>query len=97
MDNLQAMTIVRFSHIGNYTLELLFLDETIQVIDFKPVIGYGWMKELLDPSYFNQVRINEGGNLEWPNGQDFNPEALYDWPHFAPLYIQEADSYLRQA
>jgi len=47
------------------------------------------MKPLEDPAYFRRVKLNDSGNLKWPNGQDFNPEALYGWPRFQQLYIED--------
>lgn len=93
MTNLLAMTIVSFRIIENYTLEITFKDGTVQVINFEPVIGKGWMVPLKQLDYFNQVILNDGGNLEWPEGQDFNPEALYNWPEFEQAYIDDMQNY----
>jgi hypothetical protein len=36
---------------------------------------------LHDQTLFNQVRVNKDtGTIEWPNGADFNPVLLHDWP-----------------
>ncbi|AMX01257.1 DUF2442 domain-containing protein [Microbulbifer thermotolerans] len=90
MADLDAMTITNFKLVGNYTIEITFKDGKVQTINFEPVIGKGWMKQLLDQNYFNKVKLNDGGNLEWPDGQDFNPEALYEWERFEKLYIEDA-------
>ena len=97
MADLQSMAISKFELIGGHSIQLTFVDCSTQTINFEPVIGYGWMQELLDLEYFRKVTLNEGGNIEWPNGQDFNPEALYDWDNFKHLYIEEANRYLKQA
>jgi len=86
MADLQSMTIVSFTIIENYTIKIVFTDSTLQIIDFTSVIGIGWMKSLQELDYFNQVFLNDGGNLEWPQGQDFNPEALYNWQDFEQAY-----------
>ncbi|MBU3714535.1 MAG: DUF2442 domain-containing protein [Ferruginibacter sp.] len=41
------------------------------MINFTPLIGKGISAALLDKDYFNQVSIDNGGRLEWPNGMDF--------------------------
>jgi hypothetical protein len=39
---------------------------------------------LQDETVFNQVEINpELHTLMWPNGADFDPETLHDWPKYA--------------
>jgi len=89
MADLQSMTITSFRIVENYTIEITFKDNTSQTINFGRVIGNGWMKNLKDINYFNKVILNDGGNLEWPDGQDFNPEALYDWQRFEQAYIDD--------
>ena len=73
-----------FQVVGPYTLRVTFDDRTEQTIDFKPVLAgelYGPLSEL---SLFNQVRIDpEVRTLVWPNGADFDPETLYDWPKYS--------------
>lgn len=70
-----------FDLAGPYTLRVSFDDGTEQVIDFQPVLAgelYGPLKNL---SLFNQVRIDpEVHTLVWPNGADFDPATLHDWP-----------------
>lgn len=92
MSDLSDWEIVSFEIVGGYVIDLKFKDGTRQRIDFEPVIGKGWMRQLKDPGYFRSVRLNEGGNLEWPDGQDFNPEALHNWPVFKDRYIEDMKS-----
>jgi len=92
MSNLEKWVVKSFKLVGNYTIELVFVDGKHQIINFEPVIGKGWMENLKDVTYFKKVKLNEGGNLEWPDGQDFNPEALYDWPKFEQAYIDDMKS-----
>ncbi len=89
MSRLTDWVIVRFEYIAPLTLKLYFADQTEQIINFEPVLRGAWLKPLRDPKYFKQVKLNDTGNLEWPDGQDFNPEALHDWPAFEPLYIAD--------
>jgi hypothetical protein len=89
MSTLTDWVIVRFKHIAPLTLKLYFADQTEQLINFEPVLRGAWLKPLRNPEYFKQVKLNDIGNLEWPDGQDFNPEALHDWPAFESLYIED--------
>jgi len=89
MSALTDWVIVRFEQIAPLTLKLYFADQTEQLINFEPILRGVWLRPLRDPAYFQQVKLNEAGNLEWPDGQDFNPEALHNWPVFAQLYIQD--------
>lgn len=89
MSTLTDWVIVRFEHLAPWTLKLYFADQTAHVINFEPVLRGAWLGPLRDPQYFAQVRLNDAGNLEWPDGQDFNPEALHDWPKFERLYLED--------
>ena len=76
-----------FSHEAPYTLRVGFDDASEQVIDFKPVLAGELFGPLRELSLFNQVRIDpEVHTLVWPNGADFDPLTLHDWPeHSAAL------------
>jgi hypothetical protein len=64
-----------------FTLRVRFEDNTEQVIDFRPVLGGELFRPLRDVSFFNQVQIDqEVHTLVWPNGADFDPATLHDWP-----------------
>ena len=70
-----------FEIVKPYTLRVRFDDDTEQTIDFQPVLAgelYGPLKDL---ALFNQVQIDpEVHTLLWPNGADFDPSTLHDWP-----------------
>jgi hypothetical protein len=67
-----------------FLLRVRFEDATEQVIDFKPVLAGGLFGPLSDVSLFNQVHIDpEVHTLVWPNGADFDPATLHDWPMYA--------------
>lgn len=64
-----------------YTLRVGFDDGTSQVIDFGPVLEGELFGPLRDLSLFEQVEIDpEIRTLVWPNGADFDPATLHDWP-----------------
>ena len=70
-----------FEIVAPYTLRVRFDDNTEQTIDFRPVLAgelYGPLRNL---ELFNQVRIDsEVETLVWPNGADFDPATLHEWP-----------------
>jgi hypothetical protein len=66
---------------GPFTLHVEFTDGTVQSIDFKPVLAGELFGPLRDLNLFDQVRIDpEVHTLVWPNGADFDPATLHDWP-----------------
>ena len=74
-----------------YTLRVGFDDSTEQVIDFQPVLAGELFGPLRDLTVFNQVRIDpEVSTLVWPNGADFDPATLHDWPTHAKALAARA-------
>jgi len=70
-----------FRVVAPYTLRVAFDDDTEQVIDFQPILAGELFGPLCEVSLFNQVRIDpEVHTLVWPNGADFDPATLHDWP-----------------
>lgn len=75
--------VKRFEIAGPYMLALWFDDGTEQCIDFRPVLEGHVFGPLQDLAVFNAVILDEEvGTLTWPNGADFDPETLHDWPKF---------------
>jgi hypothetical protein len=74
-----------------YTLRVEFDDATEQVINFLPVLAGELFGLLRDLNVFNQVRIDpEVKTLVWPNGADFDPATLRDWPSYAQALADRA-------
>jgi hypothetical protein len=74
-----------------YTLRIAFDDGTEQVIDFKPILRGELYGPLRDPCLFNQVALDtEAGTLVWPNGADFDPATLHDWPRYEAAFVEMA-------
>lgn len=75
--------VLGFEIVGPYTLRVAFHDGTEQVIDLRPVLEGPVYGPLRDEGLFNQVDIDpEVRTLVWPNGADFDPETLHDWPKY---------------
>ena len=73
--------VAHFDIVGAYTLLVTFSDATEQRIDFRPVLKGAVLGPLRDLSTFNAVTLDpEVGTLTWPNGADFDPATLHDWP-----------------
>ena len=77
--------VVTFEHVAPFTLRVVFDDGVAQVIDFNPVLEGELYGPLRNPSLFNQVRVDpEAHTLVWPNGADFDPATLHNWPEVGP-------------
>jgi hypothetical protein len=73
-----------FQIVGPYTLRVRFNDDSEQTINFEPVLAGALYRSLRDSAVFNAVRIDpEVQTLVWPNGADFDPATLHDWPIYA--------------
>lgn len=70
-----------FDIVKPYTLRVQFDDGTEQFINFEPVLYGELYQPLHDLALFNQVQVDpEVHTLVWPNGADFDPATLHDWP-----------------
>ena len=64
-----------------FTLQLRFDDGVERRIDFSPILAGGLYGPLRDVTLFNRVRLDpEVHTVMWPNGADFDPATLHDWP-----------------
>ena len=73
--------VTSFEIAGRFTLRVCFDDATEQTIDFEPVLKGELFGPLADPQVFQQVALDtEAHTLLWPNGADFDPATLHDWP-----------------
>jgi hypothetical protein len=87
----QIYRVTAFQHVELYTLRVSFDDLTEQIINFLPILEGPLYGTLRDRLVFNQVRVDaEAHTLVWPNGADFDPETLHDWPRYAPAWIARA-------
>ncbi len=83
-----------FEIIYPQTLCVQFDDDTEQTINFRPILAGELYKPLRDLTLFNQVRIDhEVCTLVWPNGADFDPATLHDWPQSVDALIERSDQW----
>ncbi len=73
--------VTKVSLVGPYVLSLQFDDGVVREINFRPVLEGELFGPLQDPSLFNRVALDsEVHTIVWPNGADFDPATLHDWP-----------------
>lgn len=78
------------------TLRVRFSDDTEQVIALKPVLAGDLYGPLLNIELFNRVAIDpEVKTLVWPNGDDFDPATLHDWPQHKDAFAARAREWER--
>lgn len=86
--------VTGFSVAGPYTLTVSFADGTEQTIDFQPVLHGVMLGPLRELTVFNAVSLDdEVGTLVWPNGADFDPATLHDWPRVKDEFAKRARSW----
>jgi glycine/D-amino acid oxidase-like deaminating enzyme len=86
--------VIDFKNIAPFVLRIKFDDGHEQEVDFRQVLVGELYGPLQDEKFFNQVEIDpEIHTLVWPNGADFDPETLHDWPK----YVDEMAKLVRQA
>ena len=86
--------VTGFEIVGPYTLRLTFDDNTEQVINFEPVLYGEVFGPLQNPELFNQVDLDpEIRTLVWPNGADFDPWMLHEWPQLVDELAARARSW----
>ena len=69
-------------------------DGTRQRIDFRPVLHGALLGPLRDLAKFNAVTLDsEVGTLTWPNGADFDPAVLHDWPTLRHEFAARAETW----
>lgn len=89
--NHRIYRVTAFDIVAPYVLRVRFDDDTEQMIDFQTVLAGELYRPLRDLSLFNEVRIDpEVQTLVWPNGGDFDPATLHDWPQHVDALIERA-------
>ena len=88
--------VLTFERIAPYTLRVKFDDNTERLIDFRPVLAGELYGPLRDLAVFDQVQLDpEVQTLVWPNGADFDPATLHDWPQHLDALLARAQRWER--
>jgi Protein of unknown function (DUF2442) len=67
--------------IGTYELRVGFEDGSSREINLEPILEGEIYGPLRDPGLFARVGVDaEVRTIVWPNGADFDPAILHDWP-----------------
>jgi hypothetical protein len=75
--------VTNFEIVADYTIRVEFDDGSEQIIDFRPVLHGEMWGPLQDLTLFNKVGLDPVSHtLSWPNGADFDPETLRNWPEY---------------
>jgi hypothetical protein len=83
-----------FEIITPYTVRVGSDDSTRQVIGFLPVLRGELYGPLRDLALFNRVPLDsEVHTLVWPNGADFDPATLHEWPCCAATFAKMASAW----
>ncbi len=89
--------VVRSTQVGTYTLKVRFDDGAEQTINFEPVLYGEVFGPLRDPALFALVRLDpEVRNLVWPNGAEFDPWTLHEWPAVVDELHARAQTWLER-
>ena len=86
----------RVKVVGQYALRVAFDDDVERTIDLEPILAGELYGPLRDPELFRQVRVDpEVHTIVWPNGADFDPATLHEWPDHATAFASKAREWAR--
>jgi len=69
--------LTRVKALPNYVLQVEFQNGECGQFDVKPYLEIGIFRQLKEKGYFSRARVSLG-TVNWPNGQDFCPDTLYE-------------------
>ena len=76
--------------LGNYRVQLTLTDSRVVERDLGPMLVGPVFSEIRNhEARFMELRV-EGGTLVWPNGADFDPSTLHDWPQLVDALTSQA-------
>jgi hypothetical protein len=74
-----------------YSLQLGFDDGFSRTVNLEAILEGDLYGKLKDPYFFSQVVVDqEVGTVIWPNGADFDPAILHDWPSHVDAFTAAA-------
>jgi hypothetical protein len=91
-------SVTRAEVVGPWTLRIEFNDGSVRVINFRPVLAGELYGPLQDAALFNQVKVDpEVHTIVWPNGADFDPATLHDWPEYESEWLLQTRKWAKVA
>ncbi|HEY0556327.1 MAG TPA: DUF2442 domain-containing protein [Thermoanaerobaculia bacterium] len=89
--------VISVEPLGDYRLRVGFNDRSTREIDLGSVLEGQIYGPLRNPAIFAAVAIDpEVHTLVWPNGADFDPAVLHDWPSHEPAIRDLAKRWAHQ-
>ena len=89
--------IVDFDVIRPYMIHVKFDDGVESTVDLEGVLEGEVYSPLKDPRLFERVELDpEIHTLVWPNGADFDPETLHEWPKYAKSMRKMAKKWMEE-
>ncbi len=74
-----------------YVVRVAFDDGLERIIDLEPILAGELYGPLRDPELFRRVQVDpEVRTIVWPNGADFDPATLHDWPEHVEAFARKA-------
>jgi hypothetical protein len=81
-----------------FTLRVVFDDGFDRTIDFSGIFAGELFEPLRDADFFGQFRLDpEAHTVVWPNGADFDPETLHNWPQYESAFREHAAAWAQRA
>lgn len=89
--------ITKLELAGPYSLKLRFADGLERTVNLEPVLAGELYGPLKDPLLFAQAALDpEVRTVVWPNGADFHPTTLHDWPEHEPAFVAAARQWVEE-
>jgi hypothetical protein len=89
--------ITGFEIVGPYRLRIAFADGLVRTIDFQGILEGELYAPLRELTMFNAVTLDDQTHtLVWPNGADFDPATLHDWPEHEAAMVSLAKGWARR-
>ena len=89
--------ITGFEIVGPYRLRIAFADGLLRTIDFQEILEGELYAPLRELTMFNAVTLDDQTHtLVWPNGADFDPATLHDWPEHEAAMVSLAKGWARR-
>ena len=80
-----------------FALRLRFDDGLETTVDLADMLEGEIYGPLRDPFLFARVAVDrEIGTIVWPNGADFDPAILHDWPDHKDAFVSAAKRWKSQ-
>lgn len=69
--------IKKVTVLENFCLEITYKNDEKKIYDMKKNLKFKYYKNLSNPAYFSLVKSVDT-TIEWPNGEDVDPNDLYN-------------------